>query len=293
MQTAESVFLPRDVFESLYLNPERNVPSKLRRTVSVPLLSKEVATDYATVRQSYPCSVDRVRHVSDPLCSIEYGLERCRWLGWWHHVSSLPQLMSESLTVASQTNHDIFRRNASDPGSDSRMDPRQHVFHVPVLHLRNILDRRRNTTHAVLRCWSSVFADRRFLRRDGDAVVLCNCWYALRCLETILNGRLHLFPGFYYLSLCMLTCIFCVCSLRTNLVFFSALFTLIFAFGCAAGAYWNLALGNVAAGGRLTVVSDSLHVRRCGSLRHSQYCRLVIRANKSVRRLELSRLLSR
>jgi hypothetical protein len=54
----------------------------------------------------------------------------------------------------------------------------------------------------------------------------------------------------------MVTTIFTVCSLRTNIVFFSALFTLIFSFACAAGAFWNLALGNIHAGERLTIVSD-------------------------------------
>ncbi|KAK5485535.1 hypothetical protein LTR46_011850, partial [Exophiala xenobiotica] len=44
-----------------------------------------------------------------------------------------------------------------------------------------------------------------------------------------------------------------VCALRTNIVFFSTLFTLIFFFACGAGAFWNLALGNVHAGQRLTV----------------------------------------
>lgn len=33
VQTAESVFLPREVFEALYLNPERNVPGDLRKKV--------------------------------------------------------------------------------------------------------------------------------------------------------------------------------------------------------------------------------------------------------------------
>src|ERR1700709_285299 len=61
--------------------------------------------------------------------------------------------------------------------------------------------------------------------------------------------------GFYYLALAMVTTIFCICSLRTNVVFFSALFTLIFAFGSAAGAFWNIALGNADLGKRLTIVS--------------------------------------
>jgi hypothetical protein len=53
----------------------------------------------------------------------------------------------------------------------------------------------------------------------------------------------------------MVTTIFCICSLRTNVVFFSALFTLIFAFGSAAGAFWNIALGNADLGKKLTIVS--------------------------------------
>lgn len=50
---------------------------------------------------------------------------------------------------------------------------------------------------------------------------------------------------------------FTICALRTNIVLFSALFTLIFAFACAAGAFWNLAEGNLESGQKLTVVSST------------------------------------
>ncbi|KAK5259666.1 hypothetical protein LTR40_005534 [Exophiala xenobiotica] len=36
VQTAESVFLPREVFEALYLNPERNVAGDLRKKFGNP-----------------------------------------------------------------------------------------------------------------------------------------------------------------------------------------------------------------------------------------------------------------
>ena len=39
VQTADSVFLPREVFEALYLNPERNVPGDLRKKVRQNLQS--------------------------------------------------------------------------------------------------------------------------------------------------------------------------------------------------------------------------------------------------------------
>jgi hypothetical protein len=37
IQTAESVFLPREVFEALYLSPQRNVAGDLRKRVSIHL----------------------------------------------------------------------------------------------------------------------------------------------------------------------------------------------------------------------------------------------------------------
>ena len=36
--------------------------------------------------------------------------------------------------------------------------------------------------------------------------------------------------------------VFLICSLRTNVVFFTIFFTLVCGFGCLAGAYFNLAL---------------------------------------------------
>lgn len=51
---------------------------------------------------------------------------------------------------------------------------------------------------------------------------------------------------------------FAFCALRTNVVFFSALFTLIFAFATGAGAFWNLAEGNDAMGAKLSVASGAL-----------------------------------
>lgn len=59
----------------------------------------------------------------------------------------------------------------------------------------------------------------------------------------------------------MLTTIFAVCALRTNIILFSALFTLIFAFGSGAGALWNFAEGNVESGEKLFVVSASSRAR--------------------------------
>lgn len=62
--------------------------------------------------------------------------------------------------------------------------------------------------------------------------------------------------------------VFLICSLRTNIVFFLIFLSLIGAFGCLAGAYWNLALvGKNAANavaakraGQLVVVSSAPYI---------------------------------
>jgi len=59
VQTAESVWLPRDVFEKLYLNPEKNVPGDLRKRVCITLtLNTACSSDFLTssVTQHLPLS---------------------------------------------------------------------------------------------------------------------------------------------------------------------------------------------------------------------------------------------
>ena len=66
--------------------------------------------------------------------------------------------------------------------------------------------------------------------------------------------------GFYLLFLAMLTFIFLICSLRTNVVLFSGLLFLVIAFSTLCGTYFHLALGNVALAGRLQIVSTIFDV---------------------------------
>jgi len=63
----------------------------------------------------------------------------------------------------------------------------------------------------------------------------------------------------------LLCFVYMICALRTNLVFFLIFLFLIPAFGCLAGAYWHLALGDAAtattlqvAAGACTFISDLL-----------------------------------
>ena len=72
--------------------------------------------------------------------------------------------------------------------------------------------------------------------------------------------------AFFLLFMGLICLIFLICSLRTNIVFFVIFLSLVGAFGCLAGAYWNLALAyenaaNVSAASKaskLVVVSTHL-----------------------------------
>lgn len=54
--------------------------------------------------------------------------------------------------------------------------------------------------------------------------------------------------GFYALSMTLLSFIFTICSLRTNIVFVLVFITATMGFGFATGAFWTLALGNISFG---------------------------------------------
>ena len=51
-------------------------------------------------------------------------------------------------------------------------------------------------------------------------------------------------PAFFQVFMGVLCFVYMICALRTNIVFFGIFLTLIPAFGCLAGAYWQLAQGN-------------------------------------------------
>lgn len=52
--------------------------------------------------------------------------------------------------------------------------------------------------------------------------------------------------------------IYMICALRTNVVFVCIFAGLVPAFGCLAGAYWHLAMGNTGTAGTLVVAAGAL-----------------------------------
>ena len=57
--------------------------------------------------------------------------------------------------------------------------------------------------------------------------------------------------------------VYLICSLRTNIVFFGIFFTLVLAFACLAGAYWQLNNGHTALAGRLQIAGGACAFVTC------------------------------
>lgn len=71
-------------------------------------------------------------------------------------------------------------------------------------------------------------------------------------------------PGFYYVILAVLTFVYLICSIRTNVCLFLALFLLVITFGLLAGVFFQLALGNAVQAAKLqTVCHESLSPFAC------------------------------
>nr|DAA06462.1 TPA_inf: GPR1/FUN34/YaaH-class plasma membrane protein [Aspergillus terreus] len=74
--------------------------------------------------------------------------------------------------------------------------------------------------------------------------------------------------GFYYVMLTVLTFVYLICSIRTNICLFAALLLLVITFGCTAGSFFQLALGNEELGARLQVVGGAFNFALCIPIWH-------------------------
>ncbi|KAL5333142.1 hypothetical protein BJX70DRAFT_406482 [Aspergillus crustosus] len=74
--------------------------------------------------------------------------------------------------------------------------------------------------------------------------------------------------GFYYVSLAILTTIYLICSIRTNICLFRALFLLIMTFSLIAGSYFQLANGAAELAARLLVVAGAFNFALCMPIWH-------------------------
>ncbi|KAL4736899.1 GPR1/FUN34/yaaH family-domain-containing protein [Aspergillus similis] len=74
--------------------------------------------------------------------------------------------------------------------------------------------------------------------------------------------------GFYYIFLGLLTFIFLICSIRTNICLFSALFLLVILFCIVAGAFFQMALGAHALAEKLLVAAGAFNFALCVPIWH-------------------------
>ncbi|KAL4875698.1 GPR1/FUN34/yaaH family-domain-containing protein [Aspergillus karnatakaensis] len=74
--------------------------------------------------------------------------------------------------------------------------------------------------------------------------------------------------AFYFLSLALLTTIYLLCSIRTNICLFTALFLLVITFSLIAGSYFQLANGAEELAHRLLTVAGAFNFALCVPIWH-------------------------
>lgn len=75
-------------------------------------------------------------------------------------------------------------------------------------------------------------------------------------LEGMQTPEYNATVGLYYLTLAILTFVYLICSIRTNVCLFLALFLLVITFSLFAGVFFQTALGHVAEAAKLQKVFD-------------------------------------
>jgi succinate-acetate transporter protein len=63
--------------------------------------------------------------------------------------------------------------------------------------------------------------------------------------------------AFFYISMAIMCFIYLICSIRTNMVFFMIFLTLVFAFACLAGSFFEANNGNAVVAARLQVAGGA------------------------------------
>ncbi|KAL3476643.1 GPR1/FUN34/yaaH family-domain-containing protein [Aspergillus californicus] len=82
-------------------------------------------------------------------------------------------------------------------------------------------------------------------------------------LEGAETASYHASIAFYYVSLAVLTTIYLICSIRTNICLFTALFLLVITFSLFAGTYWQLANGATELAQRLQLAGGAFNFALC------------------------------
>lgn len=119
---------------------------------------------------------------------------------------------------------------------------------------RGFLAGSRSVSDAILCSGCQLFLHRQQPWGSRDDWISCNCRYATHHLigKSIFNSQ----KGLYYVILAVVTFIYLICSIRTNVCFFLALLFLTIAYNLYAAVHFYAALGNKLLAARIEVVGD-------------------------------------
>ncbi|KAJ5527767.1 hypothetical protein N7513_011926 [Penicillium frequentans] len=87
-------------------------------------------------------------------------------------------------------------------------------------------------------------------------------------LEGVQTPEFDATIGLYYVCLALLTFVYLICSLRTNVCLFLALFLLVITFALTGATYFQMALGNVAAAAKLQMTAGAFNFALCLPIWH-------------------------
>ncbi|KAL8728288.1 MAG: hypothetical protein Q9166_005495 [cf. Caloplaca sp. 2 TL-2023] len=81
--------------------------------------------------------------------------------------------------------------------------------------------------------------------------------------EGLTSDGFHASYGFFLLFMALLSLLYLICALRTNMVFVTIFFGLFFTFVLLTGSYWQLAVGRAAAAAKLQIASGAFAFLAC------------------------------
>ncbi|KAJ5357113.1 hypothetical protein N7541_004271 [Penicillium brevicompactum] len=235
-QTAESVLLPipRDVFEKLYLSPKTPNASKLRSTFGNPT----------------PICLMGFLLAATPTAMLTMGWRGAG--GEWrcHNVGT----QISDLRVI---------------GTESFASPVYIFFGAMVQILGAIGEWILGNTFSC----ALFFTYGTFWLVQGTSLMpffAVGTMYSPtgNTLEGMQTPEYSATIGFYYVSLALLTFIYLICSIRTNVCLFLALFLLVITFGLFAGTYFQMAAGNLILAAKLQKAAGAFNFALCIPIWH-------------------------
>ncbi|KAJ5459137.1 hypothetical protein N7530_011081 [Penicillium desertorum] len=236
-QTAESVMLPipRDIFEKLYLSPKTPNAGKLRSTFGNPT----------------PISLMGFLLAATPTAMLTMG---------WRGAGEMAVLSCK------RDNADVMAQAILTIPSTRPV----YIFFGAMVQIFGAIGEwiLGNTFSCAL-----FFTYGTFWLVQGTSIMpffAVGTMYSPdgNTLEGMETAEYSATVGFYYVTLALLTFVYMICSIRTNVCLFLALFLLVITFGLFAGTYFQTALGNLVLAAKLQKAAGAFNFALCIPIWH-------------------------